>query len=95
MGEDECGAGDVADSAGADGDVLEGAPAAFERCDGGGSGPATTWLNDTEGTATWEIYAASAAKGSWRSWGYFSAGVGSWGGGKGDRLVIGERGRST
>ena len=31
MGEDECGAGDVADLAGAGGDVLEGAPAAGEQ----------------------------------------------------------------
>ena len=31
MGEDEGGAGDVADLAGADGDVLEGAPAAVSR----------------------------------------------------------------
>src|SRR6266516_1015020 len=31
MGEDECGAGDVADFAGAGGDVLEGAPALVEQ----------------------------------------------------------------
>jgi hypothetical protein len=31
MGEDECGAGNVADLAGADGDVLEGAPALVEQ----------------------------------------------------------------
>jgi len=31
MGEDECGASDVADFAGAGGDVLEGAPAAGEQ----------------------------------------------------------------
>jgi hypothetical protein len=31
VGEDECGAGDVADFAGAGGDVLEGAPALVEQ----------------------------------------------------------------
>jgi len=31
MGQDECGAGDVADFAGAGGDVLEGAPALVEQ----------------------------------------------------------------
>ena len=31
MGQDECGAGDVPDLAGADGDVLKGAPAAGDQ----------------------------------------------------------------